>query len=139
AEIVGVEFQLIAAEQARLFVDVHGERRDRAVDVELPVPIARRLGAEIDDDIACLRELSRRLSHHSSRILLWNYNSKRNYSAYPVFRQQPGIERSGSVFNALAMNPENPVGERREGGERFLGPLAMRRMADAGHQQRLDR
>ncbi len=53
AEVVGVELQLIAAEQAALLVDVHGERRDLAVGGELPVAVARRLGAEIDRAVSC--------------------------------------------------------------------------------------
>ena len=48
AEIVGIELELIALEQAGILVDVHGQRRDLAVDVELPVPVARRIGLEID-------------------------------------------------------------------------------------------
>ena len=48
AEIVGVELELVALEQAALLVDVHGQRRDVAVDRELPVPIARRIGRKVD-------------------------------------------------------------------------------------------
>ena len=48
AEIVGIELELIALEQAGILVDVHGQRRDVAGDVELPVPVARRLGLEVD-------------------------------------------------------------------------------------------
>ena len=59
AEIVGIEFQLVAFEQPGLFVDVHGERRDIAVDRELPVPIARRLGLEIDPRFAVRQRVQR--------------------------------------------------------------------------------
>ena len=48
AEIVGIELELIAFEQAAILVDVHGQRRDVAVDRQLPVPVARRIGLEID-------------------------------------------------------------------------------------------
>ena len=48
AEIVGIQLELIALEQAGILVDVHGQRRDVAVDVELPMPVARRIGLEID-------------------------------------------------------------------------------------------
>ena len=48
AEIVGIQLELIAFEQAAVLVDVHGQRRDLAVDVELPMPVARRIGLEID-------------------------------------------------------------------------------------------
>ena len=49
AEVVGIELELVALEQAAILVDVHGERRDIADDVELPVPVARRIGLEIDE------------------------------------------------------------------------------------------
>src|SRR5215831_8076691 len=48
AEIVGVELELVAFEQAAFLVHVHGERGDDAVDEELPVAVARRRGLEID-------------------------------------------------------------------------------------------
>ena len=48
AEIVGIQFQIVAFEQAGFLVDIHGERRDVAVDRELPMPIALGLGLEID-------------------------------------------------------------------------------------------
>ena len=52
AEIVGVELQLVAFEQRALLVDVHQQRGDVAVDLELPMPVARRLGLEIDPRLA---------------------------------------------------------------------------------------
>src|ERR1700681_1278548 len=48
AEIVGIQLELIALEQPGILVDIHGQRRDIACDVELPVPVARRIGLEID-------------------------------------------------------------------------------------------
>ena len=48
AEIVGIEFELVALEQAAVFVDVHGQGRGVALDRELPVPVARRIGLKID-------------------------------------------------------------------------------------------
>ena len=48
AEIVGIQLELIAFEQPGILVDVHGQRRDVACDVELPMPVARRIGLEID-------------------------------------------------------------------------------------------
>ena len=48
AEIVGIELELVALEQAAILVDVHGQGRDVAIDRELPVPVARRIGLEID-------------------------------------------------------------------------------------------
>ena len=62
AEVVGVELQLIALEQPALLVHVHGERGDLAVDRELPVPVARRIGLEIDPRLA-VGELSSGVSH----------------------------------------------------------------------------
>ena len=48
AEIVGIQLELIAFEQAAILVDVHGEGCDIAFDGELPVPVARRIGLKID-------------------------------------------------------------------------------------------
>ena len=48
AEIVGIQLELIAFEQAAILIDVHGQRRDLAVDIQLPMPVARRLGLKID-------------------------------------------------------------------------------------------
>ena len=48
AEIVGVELELVAFEQRALLVDVHEQRGDVAVDLELPMAIARRRGLKID-------------------------------------------------------------------------------------------
>ena len=48
AEIVGIQLELIALEQAGILVDVHGERRDVAFDAQLPVPVALRIGLKID-------------------------------------------------------------------------------------------
>ena len=47
-EVVGIQLELVAFEQGALFVDVEKERRDIAVDLELPVPVAGRIGLEID-------------------------------------------------------------------------------------------
>jgi len=51
AEIVGIELELIALEQRRILVDVHEQRGDVAVDRQLPMPIARRFGGEIDPPV----------------------------------------------------------------------------------------
>src|SRR5258706_16169160 len=48
AKIVGIQLELIALEQPAILVDVHGERRDLAIDVQLPMPVARRIGLKID-------------------------------------------------------------------------------------------
>ena len=47
-QIVGVELELIAFEQAGVLVDVHDQLGNLAIESELPVAIARRLGLEID-------------------------------------------------------------------------------------------
>ena len=52
AEVVGVELQLVAFEQPALLVHVHGERGDIAIDGKLPMPVARRIGLEIDPRLA---------------------------------------------------------------------------------------
>ena len=48
AEIVGVQLELIAFEQPAILVDIHGQRRDVAGDIQLPVPVTRRIGLKID-------------------------------------------------------------------------------------------
>ena len=48
AEIVGIQLELITLEQPAILIDVHGERRDVAVDRQLPMPVARRIGLKID-------------------------------------------------------------------------------------------
>ena len=48
AKIVGIQLELIALEQPAILVDIHRQRRDIAVDIELPMPIARRIGLKID-------------------------------------------------------------------------------------------
>ena len=48
AEIVGIQLELIALEQPAILVDIHGQRRDVAIDIQLPVPVARRIGLKID-------------------------------------------------------------------------------------------
>ena len=48
AEIVGIELELIAVEQAAVFIDVHEQGRDRAVIGDAPVAIARGIRLEID-------------------------------------------------------------------------------------------
>ena len=48
AEIVGIQLELIAFEQPAILIDIHRQRRDLAVDIELPMPVARRIGLEID-------------------------------------------------------------------------------------------
>jgi hypothetical protein len=48
AKIVGIQLELIALEQPAILVDVHGQRRDLAIDVQLPMPVARRIGLKID-------------------------------------------------------------------------------------------
>src|SRR3984957_1190238 len=48
AEIVGIQLELIALEQAAILVDIHGQGGDVAVDAELPMPVARRIGLKID-------------------------------------------------------------------------------------------
>ena len=59
AEIVGIEFQLVAVKQRRLLVDVHRQRGDVAVDREFPMAVARGLGLKIDPRLA-VREVARR-------------------------------------------------------------------------------
>ena len=48
AEVIGIQLELIALEQPAILVDVHRQRRDVACDVQLPVPVTRRIGLEVD-------------------------------------------------------------------------------------------
>jgi hypothetical protein len=48
AKIIGIEFELVALEQARILVDIHDQLGHVAVELELPVAITRGLGLEID-------------------------------------------------------------------------------------------
>ena len=48
AEIVGVELELVAGTNTAVLGDVHRERRERAVERELPVAVAARVRCEID-------------------------------------------------------------------------------------------
>ena len=79
AEVVGVELELIAAEQAGLLVHVHGEGGDLAVGGELPVAVARRLGAEVDRrgdrNLRAVGALFGRLSHGCPPKSRLNYSS----------------------------------------------------------------
>ena len=70
AEIVGIELELIALEQAAILVDVHGQGRDISLDRELPVPVARRVGLEIDVGRAS-REHAVVPGHGSPLSFLW--------------------------------------------------------------------
>ena len=48
AEIVGIQLELIALEQAAILVDIHGQGRNVAVHGKLPMLVARRVGLEVD-------------------------------------------------------------------------------------------
>jgi hypothetical protein len=48
AEIVGIQLELITFEQPAVLIDVHGQRRDIAVDIQLPMPVVLRIGLKID-------------------------------------------------------------------------------------------
>ncbi len=49
AEIVGIELQLGAGEEAAGWIDVEGQGRDRPVAFEAPMAVAGGLGGKIDD------------------------------------------------------------------------------------------
>jgi hypothetical protein len=48
AEVVGVELELVALEQAAVLVHIHDQTGDLALEDKLPVPVARRVRLEID-------------------------------------------------------------------------------------------
>ncbi len=49
AEVIGIQLEQIALEQAAVLVHIHGQGGDIARHVEFPVPVLRRLGLEIDE------------------------------------------------------------------------------------------
>ena len=48
AEIVGVQLQLVSAQQRRIWIDIHRQSGNRAVEGQFPVPVAAGVGLEID-------------------------------------------------------------------------------------------
>ena len=48
ADIVGIQFQLIAVCRGAIFIDGHDEPGYRSVDADGPVPVVFRRGAEIE-------------------------------------------------------------------------------------------
>ncbi|MDE2978672.1 MAG: hypothetical protein OXU63_14290 [Acidobacteriota bacterium] len=48
AEVVGVLLEPVAGPEPRLLVDLQGQEGERRFDPELPVPVAVRVGAEVD-------------------------------------------------------------------------------------------
>ena len=48
AEVVAVEFQLVAGPEAAVLVEIGDERRHRAVEFQLPVAVAVRRGLVVD-------------------------------------------------------------------------------------------
>jgi hypothetical protein len=48
AQVIRIEFELIAFEQAGILVDIHDQLGHLAIELELPVAIARGLGLEVD-------------------------------------------------------------------------------------------
>jgi hypothetical protein len=62
AEIVGIELELVAFEQAAVFVDVHRQGRDVALGRQFPVAIARGIGLEVDP-FGPIRELTSLVGH----------------------------------------------------------------------------
>ena len=62
AKVIGIQLEQIALEQAAVLVHVHGQGGDIARHVQLPVPVFRRLGLEIDEGRA-VGELAIFLGH----------------------------------------------------------------------------
>ena len=146
AEIVGVELELVALEQRALLVDVHQQRRDLAVDRELPVPVARRIGLEVDPRpaVASLRSASailrssgsdqRRCPDADASHCIKVGASRRQYAL--EFRSMQALPaghrpRDDRAASRLA----NPDDHRQASPRR----LAVRRVAHARQQRDLDR
>ena len=64
AEIVRIQLQLVSRTQPACLVDVHHQRGDRAVDLQLPVTVSRRIGPEVD------RRFCWRSSRFAHRLLV---------------------------------------------------------------------
>src|SRR3982074_3346593 len=96
AEVVGVELELVAFEQRALLVDIHRQGRYVAIDRELPMPVLRGIGLEVDPALA-VAQLAFRVGH---RFLATDF-------LVPSFR--------GDVaFVVIAQEPVGEVGDRRE-------------------------
>ncbi len=67
AEVVRIQLQLVARDEAALLVNVHRQRRDRTVEREPPVPVVGRVGPELDERV----RLDRQAGHESSSSALW--------------------------------------------------------------------
>ena len=155
AEIVGIQLELIALEQAGILVDVHGQRRDIALDRQLPVPVARRIGLRN----RCIwrrlrgRDLSPAMSHPCRR-LPWICLVRRYMHNNACFRAMSSSKAQKHAFcfmfmaaqaNAPGRRIASPsavrmrVGEVGDRRERLRRRLAMRRMSRAGDQADIDR
>ena len=47
-QIIGIQLQLIALEQASLFVHIHDQGRNLSIDLEAPMLVAGRVGLKVD-------------------------------------------------------------------------------------------
>ena len=63
AEIVGVELELVAGLQPAVFVDVHGQRRDAAIDGQPPMAIFS--AGHVESDQLCLLQHVRHAGYSS--------------------------------------------------------------------------
>src|SRR5580700_11258592 len=68
AKVVRVQLELISAEQRRGWIDVHGQRRDRAVERQLPVAVAGWVGLKIDH-VRCSGRLVRTNAAIAARVV----------------------------------------------------------------------
>jgi hypothetical protein len=68
-KVVRIELELVAFEQRGLLVDIHQQRRDLAVDAELPMAVFRRIGLEIDAALAVV-QFAFRVGHGCPRKLV---------------------------------------------------------------------
>ena len=71
AEIIGIQLELVALEQAAILVDIHGKRRHLAVDRQLPMTIAGGIGLEIDERLASREHAV--FPGHESPLRWWAY------------------------------------------------------------------
>ena len=103
AEIVGIQLELVALEQAAVLVDVHRQRGDVAVDRKLPVPVARRIGLEIDEGRA-VGERAGFPGHDVPSVSWYMHNNAGNLGsrvAIMHFRAgQGGVSSTGNVLRS---------------------------------------
>src|SRR6185437_10080431 len=111
-EVVGIELELIAFEQPAILVDIHGQGSDLAVDIELPVPVARRLGLEIDGAGATSEDAI--FTGHWATLGLLNWVAERTLCTIMHVFGKVQLHTSGYAFCCMLRPPWSYVVRPRE-------------------------